>query len=361
MLSGINNKRHISCLHPYIENRRKEIDQGLYPRNHLWGLEEIEKEKSWRCTVISSSSVRIPSLLENLLNQTFFRGSPGAKAEIAALRAARTSDLIYSVCGPLVLVRRFPQAKLVSWVFREPPLSEKGSYFAHAAFSPKRLSSHAGFLCLTPKAEKRFSQFAPSYYLPWSIDLKLFDGKAAEACPKRPFFLATGKTERDYKTLTEAANKVKADIRVIGPASLRPAVLPTNLHWTNTSTDPPDQAIDYPTIRKWYAQCTGVCIPLSGDGDDTCGYTNLLEGMAMSKPVLMTKSGCLGLDPQAEGCGLWIRPKDSNDWAIKMNMLLEKPNLAVELGRKGRIIAEQKFSPKFFNKAVVNFLKKLIK
>tara|TARA_B100001115_G_C15841156_1_gene421834 strand:- start:1966 stop:3051 length:1086 start_codon:yes stop_codon:yes gene_type:complete len=360
MPSNLRDKPLVACLHPYIEERRKEIEQGLYPRNHLWGLDEIEKEKSWRSTIISSDAVRIPSLLENLLNQSFFRGSPGAKAEIAAVRAAHTADLIYSVCGPLALVRRFRQAKLVSWVFREPPHVGKGSRLAHAAYRPKRLSSHAGFLCLTPKAEETFREHAPSRFLPWCVDLELFDGKPAEAYPERPFFLATGKTERDYETLTQAANKVNADIRVIGPASLRPANLPPNLRWTNTSTDPPDQAIDYPTLRKWYAECIGVCIPLTGDADDTCGYTNLLEGMAMSKPVLMTKSGCLGLDPENEGCGLWIRPKDIEGWRSKMNLLIEKPNLAAKMGDTGRKVTERNFSPARFDADVVNFLKKLM-
>jgi glycosyltransferase involved in cell wall biosynthesis len=222
------------------------------------------------------------------------------------------------------------------------------------------LGSHAGFFCLTPKAEETFRKYAPSRFLPWCVDLELFDGKPAEASPERPFFLATGKTERDYETLTQAANKVNADVRVIGPASSRPANLPPNLQWINTSTDPPDQAIDYPTLREWYAQCTGVCIPLTGDADDTCGYTNLLEGMAMAKPVLITKSGCLDLDPETEGYGLWIRPKDIEDWRVKMNLLIEKPNLASEMGDQGRKIAERNFYPERFDADVVDFLKKLM-
>ena len=133
----------------------KEIKQGLYPRNQLWGLDQIERHKNWKTTIISPSSVRIPSLLEKILNQIFFRGSPGVKAEIAALRSSRTADLIYSVCGPLTLVRRFRKAKLVSWVFREPPYLGKGPRLAHAAYLAKNLSAHSGFLCLTPKARRK--------------------------------------------------------------------------------------------------------------------------------------------------------------------------------------------------------------
>ena len=360
MPSELRDKPQIACLHPYVENRQKEIEQGLYPRNHLWGLEQIELEKNWTTTIVSPSAVSIPSLLEKMLNQVFFRGSPGAKAELAALRSSRTADLIYSVCGPLTLVRRFRKAKLVSWVFREPPYLGKGPRLAHAAYLAKNLNAHSGFLCLTPKAEEKFRQFAPSRFLPWCVDLELFNGKSADKKPKKPFFLATGKTERDYETLTQAAQKVSAEVRIIGPSSLCPENLSSNIRWINTSDDPPDQAIDYPTLRKWYAQCIGVCIPLTGDADDTCGYTNLLEGMAMAKPVLMTKSGCLGLDPEIEGCGLWIRPKDMEDWRAKMNLLMEKPDHADEMGKNGREIVERNFCPNRFGVDVVDFLKTII-
>ena len=180
MPSDLRDKPLVAWLHPYVEHRRKDIEQGLYPRHHLWGIEKIEREKSWKATRISPNSVSIHSLVEKLLNQAFFRGSAGAKAEIAALRAARTADLIYSVCGPLALVRRFRKAKLVSWVFREPPYLGKGPRLAHAAYLAKNLKAHSGFLCLTPNAEKRFGQFAPSRFLPWCVDLELFNGKSAD-------------------------------------------------------------------------------------------------------------------------------------------------------------------------------------
>jgi len=349
--------KRLSLIHPYIENRRKDIEKGLYPRQHLWGLEGIEGEDSWTTNFVETHKLYIPKLLERILNRLLFRQSPGIRTEIPSWLASKSSDLIYSVCGPLSLSRFYKRAKLVSWVFRRPKSTSNKTL---DPYSSKNLGSHAGFLCLTPKAEETFRKYAPSRFLPWCVDLELFDGKPAEASPERPFFLATGKTERDYETLTQAANKVNADVRVIGPASSRPANLPPNLQWINTSTDPPDQAIDYPTLREWYAQCTGVCIPLTGDADDTCGYTNLLEGMAMAKPVLITKSGCLDLDPETEGYGLWIRPKDIEDWRVKMNLLIEKPNLASEMGDQGRKIAERNFYPERFDADVVDFLKKLM-
>jgi glycosyltransferase involved in cell wall biosynthesis len=206
----------------------------------------------------------------------------------------------------------------------------------------------------------QFSEHALSEFLPWCVDLKLFDGNALEAPPAKPFFLASGKTGRDYVTLVKAAYTLEADIRIIGPVDQRPSILPKNIRWINTSTDPPDKAVNYNTLRKWYAQCVGVCIPLSGDADDTCGYTNMLEAMAMAKPVLMTRSGSLHINPEQRGFGKLVNPKDSGDWRSAMISILNNREDYIKKGKEGRRIAQNEFSIKNFNKQLIKFLERLI-
>ncbi len=359
MASKLRDKKQVACLHPYIESRRKEIKQGLYPRNHLWGLEGIENEITWRTSTISSSSVRIPLLVERLLDRSLFRGSPGAKVELSALRASRSADLIYSVCGPLALAKIYAK-KLVSWTFREPFHLGSSFKLAHRAYRPRNLSANAAFFCLTAKSERSYAKFAPSRFIPWSVDIDLFDGLPPEEKPNKPFFLATGKTGRDYRSLVKGSALVNADVRIIGPSHQKPDRIPPNITWIDTSKDPPDRAIDYPTLRKWYAQCTAVCIPLFGDSDDTCGYTNMLESMAMRKPVLMTRSGCLHIDPESGGFGKLIEPQDSQGWTDAMNCILKDEELANTFGEKGRRMVEKGFTIERFNRDVLNFLQEVI-
>ena len=221
------------------------------------------------------------------------------------------------------------------------------------------MKANAGFLCLTKKAEAYYSQYAPAKFIPWCVDLDLFDGKPPAKPAKKPFFLANGKTYRDYKTLIEAANEIKVEIRIIGPSNQKPSYLPRNVNWINTSNDPPDKAIDYNTLREWYAQCIGVCIPLCDDADDTCGYTNMLETMAMRKPVLMTKSGCLHINPQNGNFGLSINPYDTKDWVRAMNSLLDNQEKRFNMGDTGRKIVERDFRIDHFNKEVINFIDRL--
>lgn len=349
----------VCCLHPYLEERREEIENGKYPSNHLWAIDAIETTPPWDTRVLSTFSLKIPSLLESLLNYSVFRGSPGAKVELTALKASKQADLIYSVCGPLALSRLYPK-KLVSWTFRNPTLQKNGLKFAHQAYKPRNLYANAGFLCLTPTAEKNFSKFAPSKFIPWFVDLEMFRPSKGTSTHNKPFFFASGKTERDYETLIKAAPMVDAEIRIIGPSHLRPLTIPSNINWINTSHDPPDKAIDYHNLRNWYDQAIAVCIPLSGDADDTCGYTNMLEGMAMAKPVLMTRSGCLHIEPEKGNFGYLINPRDPKDWSEKMNLILSNQEFTKALGENGRKIAEENFCRKTFNKNVISFLENLL-
>jgi len=188
----------------------------------------------------------------------------------------------------------------------------------------------------------------------------MFDGKPPKRKPVKPFFLATGKTGRDYKTFLEGCIDVNAEVRIIGPPQFKPLSIPPNVKWIDSSNDPPDQAIDYLTLKEWYAQCTAVCIPLTGDREDTCGYTNLLEAMAMAKPVIMTKSGCLHLNPEKGKFGFLIDPMDAGGWVSSMNALIKNVDKAEFMGKRGRDVAEKEFSIERFNKQTVSFIEEII-
>ena len=357
MPSDLRDKPLVACLHPYIEERHEDIGKGLYPRHHLWGIDAVEKKEDWQVRLISTSNWSIPSILEKLLNRYLFRNSPGARAELEVWRISKSHDLIFSVCGPLALARHLKSVKLVSWVFRPPSTRVESALHP---YNKQNLKSNRGFCCLTPKAEQYFSQFAPAKFIPWCVDLEMFDGKPPKNKPVAPFFLATGKTGRDYKTFLDGCIGVNAEVRIIGPSEFKPLNCPSNVRWIDSSQDPPDQAIDYPTLKEWYAQCSAVCIPLTGDTEDTCGYTNMLEAIAMRKPVLMTRSGCLHFNPESHGFGYLVAPKSPDDWAHKMNQILLDSEHTAALGVAGRKIAEKEFSIKRFNHDVIVFLREIL-
>lgn len=331
--------------------------KGLYPSHHLWGISEIKKQANWKIKDTRTKNLFFPRILEKIINCLILKHRTNIRIELATLIASRNAKLIYSVCGPLALSHLYHKTKVIPWVF-SPPVQEPKSILD--PYHPKNLKQNSGFLCLTPKAENYFSQFATSKFIPWCVDLEMFDGKPSSESPIKPFFLANGKTGRDYETLVESAHFTEAEVRIIGSRTMKPAIIPKNVTWIDSSNDPPDQAIDYPTLKEWYAQCSGVCIPLSGDADDTCGYTNILEGMAMRKPVLMTRSGCLHINPEKDGFGMQIKPRDAHGWAHCMNHLLQEHKQVSEMGNIARKIVERDFTIERFNKEVIEFIKTVL-
>jgi glycosyltransferase involved in cell wall biosynthesis len=242
-------------------------------------------------------------------------------------------------------------------VFRKPDANNRPLI---NSYSINSLKNSSGIFCLTPKAEEYYSKYSSSKFIPWCVDMELFDGKPPKTASDKPLFLATGKTYRDYKTLVNGAKGIDAELRIIGPTQQKPNQLPPNIKWIDTSSDPPDQAIDYPTLQEWYAQCIAVCIPLSGDADDTCGYTNMLEAMAMRKPVLMTRSGCLHINPETDGFGMEIKAGDAEGWTHAMNHVHKQHKQALRMGNRGREIVERDFTIDRFNQDVLYFVKSII-
>ena len=344
-------------IHPYINKRVLQIKESLYPKNHLWGIDIFNLTKKNEFNLISNWNIPTPvcrAFKKMLLGQF----SPGMNVEIPSFISSYRDPLIYSVCGPLSLVRAYGKAKVFAWVFSSPQRKIKSPLDPYHSSNLKRYS---GFFCLTPAAEKYFSQFAPSKFIPWCIDMNMFDGKPSLNQTKTPYFLASGKTARDYKTLVKSAYKTKAEVRIIGPKNQKPQLIPDNVNWIDTSIDPPDQAIDYQRLKEWYSQCLGVCIPLTGDKNDTCGYTNMLEGMAMRKPILMTRSGCLHIDPKSRHFGILIEPHDAQAWSDSMNRIIDDRAFANSCGEKGRKIVENEFTIDRFNKDVASFIKDVLK
>ena len=349
--------KSISILHPYLEGRLSDVANKQYPRHHLWGINAIEELNHSDISMIEVKKFKLPKIFERFFNRLILRRSSDVRLELAGLSASTRTDLTYSVCGPLAFARFYKKSRLVSWVFRAPANNPTSTLHP---YHNKNLRSHAGFLCLTPKAEKYFSKFAPSKFLPWCVDLDLFDGEPASINPPRPFFLATGKTNRDYETLINGAAVINAELRIIGPEEQRPNQLPSNVNWINTSVDPPDQAIDYATLREWYAQSLAVCIPLKGDANDTCGYTNMLEAMAMRKPVIMTRSGSLHINPKDQNFGFLVEPEDTDGWTHTMEEVLNNPVQNMRMGSEARRIAENDFSIETFEQELLGFLREIL-
>ena len=86
--------------------------------------------------------------------------------------------------------------------------------------------------------------------------MKVFDGKPPSSEANKPFF-SHGK-RGGFQHLDWGYQTRKCRDKNYGFKNRKPSHFPKRLDGTS---DPPDKAIDYPTLREWYAQCTATLSP----------------------------------------------------------------------------------------------------
>ena len=210
--------------------------------------------------------------------------------------------------------------------------------------------SHTGILALTPAAAEHAKKLAPQAkvaHLGWGVDLDFFP-----IIPYSPeWFLSCGITLRDHRTLSQAAVRCKQSLRVIVPGTLDGISWPPNVtlidggHGWNFE----NKRVSYDQLlRNHYARSAGSLIILRKDPAQyhAIGFTELIEVLAMARPVVMTRTGALPteIDVEKAGCGILVPPENPEALAEAIETLANDPTRAEAMGRKGRELVEHYYN-----------------
>lgn len=305
----------------------KKIKQGLVAPHHLWG-----------CLELVRMGYEV-ALAEPLPDFYLHRNPlPHDLRLFGPVRSWLGRDgIVY--CGhnvlywlPLLRSLRAHRCHIVSLLFAREPLD-------HAR-------AHSGIIALTPAAAEHARQLAPKAtiaHLGWGADLRIFP-----RIPYNPeFFLSCGRTLRDHATLRTAATLSPHSIRVIAPRTRSELVWPTNVQLLNGQSDG-DVLTYQELLDEQYAACAGSLIILQHDPVEytAVGMTNLIEAMAMARPVIATRTGALAteIDVERSGCGLHVPPNDPEALAAAIQTLARDPARAAKMGETGRRLCEERYS-----------------
>src|SRR4051812_46390887 len=145
--------------------------------------------------------------------------------------------------------------------------------------------AHSAIIALNPAAAEHARKLAPKAKvatLAWGGDLNFFP--RLDYQPETLF--SCGRTYRDYETLNQAASRVNASVRIISHGVKNGFVWADNVQ--AQSGDPKDESITYEQLlHDYYARAACVLIITRPDVEEkgACGFTNLIEAMAMARPV----------------------------------------------------------------------------
>ena len=219
--------------------------------------------------------------------------------------------------------------------------------YVHRVFSPawlrflnvtRRILAVDGWICVTRHQASLLRRAlgpegAPIAVVSQGVDTAFFDPAKANPLPSRPYTLSVGVEMRNYDLLFRAIRDMDVDV-VVKASS---AWMAAGRH--EISAVPPNvrlitERLSYVELRDLYAGATLVVVPLY-DTPQAAGITTILEGMAMGKAVVATRSSGLP-DVLVHGeTGLIVEP-DAKALAAALQQLLGDPGRRATLAQAGR-------------------------
>jgi len=198
---------------------------------------------------------------------------------------------------------------------------------------------------------------AKLHFIPFHADTKFYRPMLPSIDAPERMISGAGLEWRDYPTLIEAVRGMPVELR-LGAAS------PWSKHQNETEKIalPPNvmaQRYEYFDLRQLYADSRFVVVPLY-QNDFQAGITTILEGMAMGKAIISTRTeGSAGAIRDGEN-GILVPPGDTAAWRDAITRLLDNPGIAERMGHIGRQDMEQHMSLDHWVESIAQVVEKLV-
>jgi glycosyltransferase involved in cell wall biosynthesis len=211
-------------------------------------------------------------------------------------------------------------------------------------------------LCLSSRTEAQLrSRFAvPSSRVAtvhWGPDLDFSEFRSPD--PSGDLIVCAGKTERDHDTVLTALSLSGLPGVVYlheGASSVKPG--------PRTRTVAIPKGVQLPrsgVLRDLRAMRIAVVATRREIGVN--GLTEVLEAMALAKPVVMTRNRYFDLDVEAIGCGKVVGPQDPEQLAAVLSELYRDPERCASMGRTGRAYLEERLNYATFGRDLLRTLR----
>lgn len=195
----------------------------------------------------------------------------------------------------------------------------------------------------------------------WGADLAYYDS-IMEKAESRRGFISTGKEMRDMKTLVAAFNAEKEQLDIytgkrMGGVNYEEAL--TECQPQGNITVHYGNVMEHRKLSLLVARaaCVVICCM---ETSYTVGLTTLVEAMALGIPVICSRNPHFPFDIDAERCGLTVPYYDVEGWRRAIRAMADNPSEAVEMGRRGRALAERMFNDNQCAKEMAQVIKEAV-
>jgi hypothetical protein len=209
---------------------------------------------------------------------------------------------------------------------------------------------HSGIVALTPAGAEHAAKLAPAVktaHLGWGATLDVY--------PRLPYtpesFFSCGIALRDFQTMSAAASSWTGPVTVVVPGEIPGVKWSPNVTVVNSGKgwSFENKRLSYAELlNRYYPRSIASLLILRDDPAEytAVGFTELLEVLAMGRPLIMTRTGALPtqIDVEREGCGLFVPPGDPAALAAAMQRLASEPEIAARMARRARELAESYYN-----------------
>jgi hypothetical protein len=209
---------------------------------------------------------------------------------------------------------------------------------------------HSGIVALTPAGRQQATALAPQVataHLGWGATLDVYP-----RLPYRPeTFFSCGIAHRDFRTLSRAASTWGGSVTVFSPGEIDGITWSPNVSVVNSGKgwNFQNKRISYDKLlRDYYARSIASLLILTEDRaqQTAIGFTELVEALAMGRPIIMTRTGALPtqIDVEREECGVFVPPGDAQALSEAMSFLAGDVPAATRMATRARELAESYYN-----------------
>jgi len=343
-----------------LERVWQEIRAKKKPNHHLYGVNYLEQaghevvlvpfdenKQHWLSRFSKFwKKIKLPIPLGDLYQQFY------------VLKRAKKQDIIYAPCQTQTAFLSYLKAiglvrtKIVV-VAHHPPI--RGSFKAIRQFFFRwELAGSSAFPSLSQRIADKINTFKKnkSKGLHWGPDLEFYAPYLQKEVGT--YFLAAGRTGRDFTTFAAACADAKVEVKIICLQNdyerhLKQYDNHSNIEITANAAE---TNYLYDQLAPVMAKARAICIPLFSYKSHLAGLTSLTDALALGKPILMTRNNFIDIDIEKEGIGFWIEAEDKAAW-VKALKRLENEELCREMGKRALALAKQQWNIELFSEEVL--------
>lgn len=324
---------------------------GQYPGHHLWGATHL-KQYGVETEILPYEKY---GFLKKMSQKLRFLGD--LDQQLRVLFHSSDYDILYAACQTntflLSMLRaiglyRKPMSIVVHHPIKNKQILQNKWLFALL------LNGHDQFLCLTKEIKQQLEQdlaISPDrvHIIEWGTDLAFYNLEEIPPCSNvSPFIISAGKTCRDYDTLVRALDGTNIALKIYCSGESAPSITDFSTNIEVIFKHPTGNAISYQDLLVEYQKSLAIAIPLP-ETRNLAGLTSLLDAMALGKAVIITRNQQIDIDIEKEKIGLIVEPGNILGWREAVTYLIEHPEIAIEMGQRGRYLCEKKYNLDVFS------------